>query len=189
MAAKTSGGESGFAGVRARTIWSRIESNSILFLARIPLLRGHEQSSFIVIRRAFLPAFGEIKTVPSERIGILRPCGREMWEPRSIVTSAGVTRSQSRIASKRKRRNHFAAIAKEQRHVNSIRDFVGKIDKSGGGDETHFLIWLAPDSGKLDQIAALSRHLGESLNFRPRRIRIWRRGQFGREEQLGTRMA
>ena len=60
----------------------------------------------------------------------------------------------------------------------------GRLIKPSGGDEAHFFTWLAADSGKLDQFAALSRHLGEARNLRDRRIRIRRRGQFGGEKQL-----
>ena len=54
-------------------------------------------------------------------------------------------------------RNDFAAIAKQQRHMNAIGDFLGQIDEPGRGDEPHLFTRLAADAGKLDEIAALAR--------------------------------
>ena len=69
--------------------------------------------------------------------------------------------------------------------MNGIRDFGGEIDKAECGDEPHFLTWLASNPGKLDELAAFPRYVGEGLNLRIQRVGLRGRGQFGREEQPG----
>ena len=68
--------------------------------------------------------------------------------------------------------------------MDCVRDFVGKIDETGRGDETHFFIGLASNSGKLDQLTALSRYVGKTRNLGTRRVRIRCGGQFRGEQQL-----
>ena len=82
-----------------------------------------------------------------------------------------------------KGRNHFAAIAKKKRHMDSVRDFLRQIREAGRGDKPHFFAGLAADSRKLHQLAALPRHLSEARDFRTRRVRIGRRSQFRGEKQ------
>ena len=60
---------------------------------------------------------------------------------------------QDRFESKG--RNHFATIAKEQRHMNPIGDFIGQIDEPGRRDEPHLFTRLAANAGKTRPTCAL----------------------------------
>src|SRR5205085_2643950 len=81
------------------------------------------------------------------------------------------------------RRNHFAAITKEQRYVDAVRNFLRQIDEPRRRDQPQFFAWLAADAGKFDEIATLADHLSEPGNFGARRIGIGRRGEFSREQK------
>ena len=52
------------------------------------------------IRAAFVAAFGATSSVPSLAIGIRRPSGSVINDPRLIFTSAGETPNQSKTASR-----------------------------------------------------------------------------------------
>src|SRR5436190_18046610 len=70
--------------------------------------------------------------------------------------------------------------------MNAVRNFAGQINKTEGADETHLFSRLTSDPGKLDEVAALSRYLGERRDLRDGGIGIGCSRQLGRQKQLGN---
>ena len=126
-------------------------------------------SSFKLSRRArFAPRSDRSAWCRPRAIGIRRFCGSSMCDPSSIFTSAGVTRSQSRIACKRERRDYFAAIEKEQRHANAATSTSsGRLTKPGVEIRRKSSVGLASDRRKTPADRRAGRSPAESRESRP----------------------
>ena len=94
-AAKRSGA---FVSTRASTRCVRVSSSRIAVAAPLSCCWAASNNSLSVTRRARWTVLELIKSVPSERIGILVPFGSVIADPMSIFTSPGVRRIQRSAA-------------------------------------------------------------------------------------------
>ena len=70
--------------------------------------------------------------------------------------------------------------------MNSVRNLLGKVDKTVRANKPYLFTRSATDSRILNEITTVAGHLSERWNFLTWCIRITRLGQFGRQKQLGN---